>query len=85
MKFDLGHLTFFSLSLFSLCGIYPRGRLVCIKNTKSFFLVFLLSVEALLGANPTHLTIKGEGWGGRWYHGTMFTIYTQKYTPEYLT
>jgi len=20
-------------------------------------------VEALLGANPTHLTIKGEGWG----------------------
>jgi hypothetical protein len=34
--FDLGHFTFFSLSLFSLCGIYPRGRSFLIKLQKSF-------------------------------------------------
>ena len=45
MNFALWDILIF---LCSLCGIYPRGRLVCIKNTKSFFLVFLLSVEALL-------------------------------------
>jgi hypothetical protein len=47
MNFDLGHLTFFSLSLFSLCGIYPRVGLPN-KITKRFILVFLLSVGALL-------------------------------------
>ena len=47
MNFDLGHLTFFSLSLFSLCGIYPREGLPN-KITKRFILVFLLSVGALL-------------------------------------
>jgi hypothetical protein len=50
--FDLGHLTFFSLSLFSLCGIYPRGRSFLIKLQKKFFLFYLCSVEALLEADP---------------------------------
>ncbi len=39
------------LSLSSLCVIYPGERSVHIK-TKKFFLVFLLSVEALLEADP---------------------------------
>ena len=48
MKFDLGHLTFFSLSPFSLCRIYPWGRSFQTKLLKRYFLVFLLSVEALM-------------------------------------
>jgi hypothetical protein len=39
------------LSLSSLCVIYPGGRSVRIKTKKVFF-VFLLSVEALLEADP---------------------------------
>jgi hypothetical protein len=43
MKFDLGHLTFFSL--------------VSIKTQKRFFLVFLLSVKAPLEADPNEFLI----------------------------
>jgi hypothetical protein len=39
------------LSLSSLCVIYPGGRSVRKKTKKGFF-VFLLSVEALLEADP---------------------------------
>jgi hypothetical protein len=39
------------LSLSSLCVFYPGGRSVCIK-TKMVFFVLLLSVEALLEADP---------------------------------
>jgi hypothetical protein len=44
------HKTVF-LSLSSLCVIYPGGRSVRIKTKKVFF-IFLLSVEALLEADP---------------------------------
>ena len=40
------------LSLSSLCVTYPRWRSVRLKTQKLFFLVFLLSVEALLEADP---------------------------------
>ena len=50
MTFDLNHFPFFSLSLSSLCVFYPRGRSDYIKSQNKFFLVFLLSVEALLEA-----------------------------------
>ena len=43
---------FLSLSLSSLCVTYPRWRSVRLKTQKLFFLVFLLSVEALLVADP---------------------------------
>jgi hypothetical protein len=39
------------LCLSFLCVIYPGGRSVSIKTKKVFF-VFLLSVEALLEADP---------------------------------
>jgi hypothetical protein len=41
-----------SLSLSSLCVIYPRRRSVRIKTQKQFFLVFLRSVKAFLDTNP---------------------------------
>jgi hypothetical protein len=43
---------FFSLSLSSLGVFYPRRRSDCIKSQNKFILVFLLSVEALLEADP---------------------------------
>jgi len=77
-------LIFLSLSLSSLCVIYHWRRSFCIKTQKVF-----LSLSSLCGSTPRgksySLNNKGWGLGGRWYHGTMFTIYTQKYTPEYLT
>jgi hypothetical protein len=51
MNFYFGHFLF-SHGLSSLCVIYPRGRSVRIKHRKRFFLVFLLSVEAILEADP---------------------------------
>jgi hypothetical protein len=48
MNFCYATFDIFSLGLFSLCGIYPRGRSFREKQQKRFFLVFLLSVEALL-------------------------------------
>ena len=57
MKFDLGHLKFFSHILSSLCVIYPRERSVSIETQKRFFLVFLLSVKAPLEADPNEFLI----------------------------
>ncbi len=53
MNFDQKIFLFF-LCLISLCVLYPRGSFVRTphKNTKRCFLVFLLSVEALLEADP---------------------------------
>jgi hypothetical protein len=53
MNFDFGLFPFFSLSLSSICLIYPSGRSVRKKQKKRFFLAFLLSVEALLEAYPS--------------------------------
>ncbi len=47
----------FYLSLSSLCVIYPKGRSVRIKKQKRFFLVFLLSVEALLEADANEFEV----------------------------
>ncbi len=44
------------LSLSSLCVIYPGGRSIRIK-TKQVFFVFLLSVEALLEADPNEFDL----------------------------
>jgi hypothetical protein len=52
MTFDKKTFSFFSLSLSSLCVFYSTGRSHCIKSQNKFFLVFLLSVEALLEAVP---------------------------------
>jgi hypothetical protein len=52
MTFDLNCFPFFTLSLSSLCVFYPGGRSDCLKTQNKFFLVFLLSVEALLEADP---------------------------------
>jgi hypothetical protein len=58
MNFDFWNiLIFLSFSLSSLCVIYPRGWSVRIKTQKMFFLVFLLSVEALLEADPDEFLI----------------------------
>jgi hypothetical protein len=52
MTFDLIFFSFFTLSLSSLCVFYPGGRSDCVKSLNKFFLVFLLSVEALLEVDP---------------------------------
>ncbi len=60
MNFALGYFNF-SFLVLVLCAICSRGRSVCIKTHKSFFLVFLLSVEAnleqiLMNFDLGHLT-----------------------------
>jgi len=46
------NISLFSHILSSLCVVYPRGRSFSIKTLKRFYLAFLLSVEALLEADP---------------------------------
>ncbi len=51
-EFWSGTFYVFSHNLSSLCVIYPRERSLALKLHKRFFLVFLLSVEEILEANP---------------------------------
>ena len=48
--------SFFLLVFFSLCNL-PWGKVSPHKNTKRFILVFLLSVEALLEADPKEFSL----------------------------
>jgi hypothetical protein len=50
MNFDLD-IFLFLLVFFSLCNL-PCGKVSPHKHTKRFILVFLLSLEALLEADP---------------------------------
>ena len=59
------NISLFSHILSSLCVVYPRGRSFSIKTLKRFYLAFLLSVEALLEADPN------EFWFGTLY---MFSL-----------
>ena len=60
MSYDFGHFTFF-LIFFLLSvksEIYLRGKSVSVNTKqKRFFLVFLLSVEALLEVDPNEFLI----------------------------
>ena len=50
-EFDFGNFPYYSF-FFSLCKIPSRRRSVRIKTQNRFFLVFLLSVDSLLEADP---------------------------------
>jgi hypothetical protein len=54
INFYLGHFTFFTI-LSSLCVF--SGNVSQHKNTKMFFLFFLLSAETLLQADPNEILI----------------------------
>jgi len=54
INFYLGHFTFFTI-LSSLCVF--SGNVSQHKNTKMFFLFFLLSAETLLHADPNAILI----------------------------
>ena len=78
----------FSLSLSSLCVIYPRGRSVhSYKNYKTYVVLSKNSLWHTLMKFKNRLIfpIKGEGWGEGGIMVPCSQYTHKKYTPEYLT
>jgi hypothetical protein len=51
-EFDFGNFPYYSYFFFSLCKIPTGESQSALKNTKQRFLVFLLSVDSVLEADP---------------------------------
>ncbi len=51
-EYNFGNFPYYSYFFFSLCKIHIRRKSDRIKTQNRFFLVFLLSVDSLLEADP---------------------------------